>query len=106
MDVKISLVAALLMISCSPETKRESSAELDFTITGKDLYEQNCANCHGGDGKLGNSGAFDLTKTALTRAEIEEVILEGRKAMPPFQELIANPTHLDSLVNYVEKFKE
>lgn len=47
------------------------------------LYIQNCSLCHGADGKLGASGAKDLTKTTLTVEEIKNIILHGKGLMRP-----------------------
>jgi len=47
-----------------------------------ELYTNNCGTCHGADGKLGLSGASDLTKTQLTVDSITSVILNGRNIMP------------------------
>jgi mono/diheme cytochrome c family protein len=48
----------------------------------KDLYINNCAQCHGNDGKLGAFGAKDLTATQMDVAEIKKIILEGKGVMP------------------------
>jgi len=50
--------------------------------SGKSLYEVNCKLCHGSDGKLGASGAKDLSATALDLAGIKEIILKGKGLMP------------------------
>lgn len=50
---------------------------------GKTLYEANCKLCHGDDGKLGVSGAKDLTATTLDVNGIKEVILHGQNMMQP-----------------------
>ncbi len=49
--------------------------------SGKSLYEANCKLCHGDDGKLGASGAKDLTATVLELEGVKEVILKGRASM-------------------------
>lgn len=48
----------------------------------EELYVNNCASCHGKDGKLGLSGATDLTATQLSADSITSIILNGRNMMP------------------------
>jgi mono/diheme cytochrome c family protein len=52
------------------------------TNDGKELYEANCALCHGNDGKLGLSGAKDISASTLDVAAIKELILHGKGLMP------------------------
>lgn len=51
--------------------------------TGFGLYEANCARCHGTEGNLGLAGAFNLKKTEMNVEQMKEVILKGKKMMPP-----------------------
>jgi mono/diheme cytochrome c family protein len=51
----------------------------------KALYEMNCAVCHGRDGKLGASGAQDLTASVLDADGIKQIILHGRGNMRPVE---------------------
>lgn len=48
------------------------------------IYLQECAICHGEDGKLGKSGAKDLSQSELTQEEAEDVIENGRNLMPAY----------------------
>lgn len=61
--------------------RNETSTEIAAT-DGKALYEATCSSCHGNDGKLGLSGALDLTASQMDEAGIKEIILKGRNAMP------------------------
>lgn len=63
-------------------TGKKVSAEVS---DGKTIYEQNCAVCHGNDGKLGMAGASDLSQTSMQQKEIVNIILNGRGAMPKVQ---------------------
>ena len=66
--------------------KRKGIAkEAETTIAetdGKKLYEANCLSCHGTDGKLGLAGAKDLSASGLSVAEMNEIIIHGKGAMP------------------------
>lgn len=47
-----------------------------------ELYVNNCGLCHGKDGKLGLSGASDISITQLSVDSITSIILNGRNLMP------------------------
>ncbi|MGZ3883228.1 MAG: c-type cytochrome, partial [Bacteroidia bacterium] len=83
---------ALLMITASyglAEMSRKQKAvvpaEAGGVADGKALYEANCKLCHGDDGKLGMTGAADLSKSAMDLATIKETILHGKGNMAPLQ---------------------
>lgn len=65
---------------------------------GKTLYESNCVSCHGGDGKLGLSGAKDLSTSNLDLAGIKEIIVNGKGLMPPAQ---VNDEQANAIADYV-----
>lgn len=65
---------------------------------GKALYEANCRLCHGDDGKLGLTGAKDLTATTLDVNAIKEIILHGKNTMAP---VAVNDEQAQSIADYV-----
>ncbi|MFT5580772.1 MAG: cytochrome c5 [Psychromonas sp.] len=101
MVLRISLFFSLLLIGCNSPISQKGFEESEFKLNASDLFEIHCSNCHGMKGNLGNSGAKDLSKSQFTIAQIKEIVSEGKKAMPPLGELIANPSEMDSIVNYV-----
>ncbi|GGG27738.1 c-type cytochrome [Hymenobacter glacieicola] len=63
------------------------AAETDEALgAGKALFVQQCAVCHGPDGKLGLNGAYDLTKSNLTLQGRIYQVTHGSisKKMPAF----------------------
>lgn len=52
---------------------------------GESLYKANCVLCHGGDGKLGASGAKDLSASTMDVAAMKEIIIHGKGLMPAAQ---------------------
>jgi mono/diheme cytochrome c family protein len=60
------------------------------------LWRQQCARCHGRDGSGGmamaaNMPVPDLRRSAMTEAEVVEIVSKGRRQMPAFgQELEAD----------------
>lgn len=74
--------------------------------TGEDIYKaNNCAVCHGQDGKLMLNDAKDLTSSALSRADIEYQILNGKNAMPGYKNTLTTE-QLKLLTDYVETFRK
>ena len=64
-----------------------------------------CISCHGENGQLGNSGAKDLSISKLSPEEIREILSEGKGAMPPALELMEDPKHMDSVIQFVQTLK-
>ena len=58
------------------------------------------------DGKLGNSGAKDLTESKLTDNQILEILNEGKGAMPAQIQLIGKPAEMDSVVEFVKQLRK
>ena len=74
----------ILVTGCgnnSTSTPSDPDAKATQGPSGFSIYTTNCLVCHGSDGSLGLSGAFDLSKSALTLDERIEVITNGRRTM-------------------------
>ncbi len=78
--------------------KTETSSSTTSTNDGAALYTQNCSLCHGGDGKLGASGASDISATHLDVAGIKDVILNGKGNMTPIR---VSEEHAEMIAEYV-----
>lgn len=73
---------------------------------GKLVYNSKCVNCHGGDGKLGLSGAKDLSITQLTAEQQKDLIRKGKTMMPPFGIEVLSDAQVDAVVQYVATLKQ
>ena len=90
---KILGALALLMITASyglaeiaAKNKAKISTEAvaaDGSINPQVLCKDNCALCHGDDGKKGMSGAQDISITQLSQDSIAKIIVNGRGMMKP-----------------------
>ncbi|MBP7807836.1 MAG: cytochrome c [Bacteroidia bacterium] len=85
---KILAALSLLMITASyglaevQKKKREKGEVVATTNSnGGEIYALKCANCHGADGKLGFSGAADISKTMMSADSIKLTILNGKGLM-------------------------
>lgn len=83
---------------------------------GQALFADNCASCHGMDGKARTPAgrkvhAKDLSLSKLTDVEIERQIKEGRKdsrgifTLPPFREKLADED-TSALISVVKSFRK
>ncbi|KUG08129.1 GNAT family N-acetyltransferase [Solirubrum puertoriconensis] len=66
-------------------TEVAAPAEAAIADAGKTLFLQNCAICHGQNGKLGLNGAHDLTKSNLNQMGREYMVTNGLGKMPGFK---------------------
>lgn len=78
------IFGSLLFFSCAPNNPTTPDGKPD----GKALYEQNCAVCHGEDGKMGSAGAKDLSVSALNAEQRFSIITNGKGAMTPFKDVL------------------
>ena len=103
---KILAALSLVMITASfglAEISHKKKMKADntgiATTDGKALYENNCASCHGPDGRLGLAGAKDLSATQLDEAGITAIILQGRGLMPAAQVNVQQAAAIAAYVN-------
>jgi cytochrome c6 len=88
----------LLVTACETAqdkiTRREASAKQAGGGTagspdGMSVFRRHCVTCHGADGKLGLSGAKDLTQSALSLEERIAQITNGKNLMIPYRDVLS-----------------
>src|SRR5262245_51508073 len=91
---------ALALIVGAPLCFCAIAAAQDMVAEGEQVYDEHCASCHGE--KLRSTGAMpDLKELgADARARFDQVVLNGKGQMPPWQGVIA-PNQLDQLWAYI-----
>lgn len=72
---------------------------------GHEIYKTYCVSCHGVNGDMGVSGAFDLSASSLTAEERIQVITNGRNAMTSFQSLLS-PEKIHAVAEYTLDLKD
>jgi mono/diheme cytochrome c family protein len=72
---------------------------------GESLYVLNCASCHGEDGKLGSSGAKDLSVSKLSDQQIEQIIRKGKNAMPAQEAVLETDENIKLVIEHVKTLK-
>lgn len=73
---------------------------------GASLYTMHCAQCHGEDGKLGASGAKDLSKSRLSDAQITTIIRNGKGAMPSMKALLESDENINLVLSHVKGLRK
>jgi mono/diheme cytochrome c family protein len=69
---------------------------------GKQVYDANCAPCHG-DGLRNPGSSFDLKLLHETeRARFDKSVMEGKGPMPPWRGTLG-PAELDQLWAYIRE---
>ncbi len=72
---------------------------------GKDIYEKNCAKCHGKDGAKKAFGVKSLQKSQLTMSENYEIIANGKGKMPSWKAELT-PEQIKQVIEYLDILKQ
>jgi cytochrome c6 len=80
-----------------PASRTASDAPIAYS--GVAIYQRYCVNCHGANGKLGLSGAKDLTQSKLTLDSRIQIITNGKNLMTPFKSLL-NEGEINAVAEY------
>jgi mono/diheme cytochrome c family protein len=94
-------ISALLFVFGSFDTKDVATTQIQSSVQrGEKLFDNNCAICHNKNGGIKRDLGFavaprDLTKSLLSKMQIEELIKEGSHhygskmdVMPPFKSVL------------------
>ena len=73
--------------------------------TGKEIFEKNCAKCHGKDGTKRLLGAKNLQKSVLTTTENYEIITNGKGKMPSWKEKLSTE-QINQVIEYLAVLKQ
>ncbi|MFN8308683.1 MAG: c-type cytochrome [Chitinophagales bacterium] len=71
---------------------------------GRELYNNNCARCHGENGDAQLAGAADLSHSALSDDEKKNAILHGKGNMQPIEGL--TDEQATAIVGYIDGLKK
>lgn len=69
---------------------------------GKLIYKQYCVLCHGVDGKLGLSGAKDLSISEIDMEERINQITNGKGMMTPYKDILTKE-QIQSVAEYLDE---
>jgi mono/diheme cytochrome c family protein len=77
----------------------------NIVSSGKILFEQNCAKCHGIDGTKGKFGAKNLQKSILTDEQYFRIIQKGKGIMPSWEKNLT-AEQITDIVSYIKTLKK
>lgn len=66
------------------------------------VFHENCAFCHGADGKKMYRNSPDLTKSVTPPDIVKQMILEGSKGKMPAYKIIISDENIEAVAKYVE----
>jgi cytochrome c6 len=108
MVLKISAFFVLFLLVFSCQSRPENNEELAKQTPaeqGASLYTMHCAQCHGEDGKLGSSGAKDLSISKLSDQKILQIIKNGKGAMPPMKALLETDSNIQLVLGHIKALR-
>ncbi|MBV6403908.1 MAG: cytochrome c [Flavobacteriales bacterium] len=100
MRKRIALAAVVALAGCMAGGATDGAAPGGTAPDGAVLFGTHCVLCHGKDGRLGLSGARDLTLSQLTREEVAVVVAGGRGRMAGYRNSLT-AAELEAVVDHV-----
>ena len=106
----LKLVAFLLvsiLFACSSEPDKKNTIPQETPAQkSANLFILYCASCHGEDGKLGSSGAKDLSVSKLSDKQIEKIIRKGKNAMPSQEAILETDENIKLVIEHVKSLRK
>jgi cytochrome c6 len=98
---------SVLLFSCgNPSVTEVKSTSNKPSHPGEALYTEQCAQCHGENGKLGASGAKDLSISKMDQAQTRKIILKGKNGMPPMEYFLDTDEKVQNVIDYISTFRK
>ncbi len=96
-----SFFLIIVAFGLAQKAKNEKAGDKIIAVNGKEIFEEKCTLCHGSNGKLGMSGAKDLSATTLDHQNIVTIISEGKNTMASYKAVLS-PEQIEAVANYIE----
>jgi mono/diheme cytochrome c family protein len=97
----LSFFLIIVSFGLAQKAKNEKAGDKIIAINGKEIFEEKCTLCHGSNGKLGMSGAKDLSATILDHTNIVTIVSEGKNTMASYKAVLS-PEQIEAVANYIE----
>ncbi len=97
----LSFFFIVVSFSLAYKSKDAKAGEKIVAVNGKQIFEEKCTLCHGDNGKLGVSGAKDLSITQLPHAGIVDIIANGKNTMAPYKDALTTE-QIEAVASYIE----
>lgn len=102
----VGFSAVLFVLASCGEANTDGNSATPVALSGKELFVNNCAACHGMDGALGVSGASDLSQSKLKTEEIIEILKKGRNGMPAFEPILKSKENMEAVTAYTLELRK
>lgn len=90
---------SMTLPSCQSNTS-PTNHSLPGSISGKELFEQNCVRCHGEEGDAAVNNAANLQLSKADTISIIHLVQQGRREMPSFEGVLKD-SDIHKIANYV-----
>lgn len=99
--VALVLALTLVLSACADEVTLPADADPEL-LSGAEVFRARCSSCHGADGGGSIGPGLQGVEERLDDAEQRLVIMEGRKAMPSFKDVLSE-AEIDAVVRYARE---
>ena len=82
-----------------------AAAQKSGGISGKAIFEDKCAKCHGEDGTKGKWGAKNLQKSRLSEEDLLKIVSEGKNFMSAWKKRLS-AQELKQVTDYVKMLRK
>jgi len=96
-QLSVFIFMILFILACANKNPGDGNENAGMDVIK--LFRTHCVTCHGADGKLGDNGAKDLTKSPLTLRERMVIIKEGKNVMTKFGDVLSKE-EIEALAKY------
>lgn len=97
----LSFFLLIVSFSLAFKSKASKAGGTIAAVNGKEIFEEKCSLCHGNDGKLGMSGAKDLSATQLNHQGIVAIITDGKNTMASYKTVLS-AEQIEAVASYIE----
>jgi mono/diheme cytochrome c family protein len=107
----VMIIAAYGLAEMSKKQKSKTEGPIEQAVpvagpvSGHDIFIDNCARCHGEDGKLGLMGSRDLSASELDLTTKTEIVRKGKGAMAGFEGMLTEE-QIQAVSAYTESLKK
>lgn len=101
----ISVYAFLLLTSCGGDQNQSQANGVPETVNGATVFRKYCVTCHGSDGKLGLSGAKNLTISTLSLEDRIALISNGKGLMASYKDRLSD-AEIQAVAEYTLQLKK
>ncbi len=96
-----SFFLIIVSFGLAHKAKQAKAGQETTAISGKEIFEDKCTLCHGGNGKLGLNGAKDLSVTSLNHQAIVDIISQGKNGMAAYSDVLSKD-QIEAVASYIE----